>query len=1026
MKILAIRGKNLASLEGDFEIDFTQEPLKSAGLFAITGNTGSGKSTLLDAICLALFNATPRARQAPKREKANDDTLIGSDTRNILRRGTGEGFAEVDFLALNGDKYRSTWRVQRAHKNPSGKFQTETQRLYNLSIEKEEPLSRRDFPYRIQELIGLTFEQFTRAVLLAQGDFSTFLKAGEDEKAELLEKLTGTDIYSRISLEIHNKTKEAKEEYELIKSQIAHITLLTEKEIEDLNLQRETIHKDLLDTKKQIEDLDKSLNWLDTRNKYREAIRIVTLDSEAIRQTLLQSQPRNEYLKLIDLSLEIRKDFLDLKGKTQQRADHQKRLYELENSLKKNNENIHILTQQLETHRKEQEKIESRLKEITPVLEQITALDIRIDAEEKALLSAKNELQREEEKRKNSERKIKVFEEQIRDETANLQTIDEWFAKNETYKEIIPKADLIVGYLNQCTNYSKEKENAEKIRNQLNNQIELLKVSLEQKKEDEEKLNKILPAEILHWRKKLVKGGACPVCGSTEHPYTTVKVSSDISEIDEESLEKQKQQIISDIEILKKQIAQQEAERIEKDTLVTHYDQQYNLSVSSADEFLSFLPHWKEHLKDQKLHTELTLLASHWNHQLQLLNTKRKLVDSLFINLENEKIILDSSYKEYEYKQSICRSHLNQIEQLKEEIKKLSGDKNLKQISKLLNEEKERLLLLYEKIKQETDTHLINKSKIEGGIIHLQNDMEVLTKEEKQLNERIDHWIRTSSRSISREMLEDLTSQSFEWIHSEKEFLNSLKEKQIRILATLREREQQLTDHLSSPHRPEDGITTEELSDSRENAKTKESSLLESLTEIQVIFSRHKQDQATLDKYQKILTEKEESLENWQKLNYLLGSHDGSKFKRIAQGYTLDILLGYANKHLEQLSKRYFLKKIPNTLSLQVVDNDMLEEVRTVHSLSGGESFLLSLALALGLSSLSSQRMNIESLFIDEGFGSLDIDTLSITIDALENLQTQGKKIGVISHVPEMTERIPVQIKLIKQNNGKSKLLIKS
>lgn len=161
---------------------------------------------------------------------------------------------------------------------------------------------------------------------------------------------------------------------------------------------------------------------------------------------------------------------------------------------------------------------------------------------------------------------------------------------------------------------------------------------------------------------------------------------------------------------------------------------------------------------------------------------------------------------------------------------------------------------------------------------------------------------------------------------------------------------------------------------------------------------------------------------NWAKLNDLFGSQTGSKFKEIAQGYTLDILVAYANKHLEELSKRYLLQRIPDTLALQVVDQDMLGEVRTVHSLSGGESFLVSLALALGLASLSSNRMNVESLFIDEGFGSLDLDTLRVAMEALESLQTQGRKIGVISHVPEMTERITTQIRVVKEDNGKSRI----
>lgn len=165
-------------------------------------------------------------------------------------------------------------------------------------------------------------------------------------------------------------------------------------------------------------------------------------------------------------------------------------------------------------------------------------------------------------------------------------------------------------------------------------------------------------------------------------------------------------------------------------------------------------------------------------------------------------------------------------------------------------------------------------------------------------------------------------------------------------------------------------------------------------------------------------------MESWARLNELLGSADGAKFRRIAQGYTLDRLLIYANLHLQELSSRYVLQRVPDRLALQVCDNDMLGEVRSVHTLSGGESFLISLALALGLSSLSSYRMNIESLFIDEGFGSLDAETLGVAMDALEHLQIQGRKIGVISHVAEMTERIPVQVQVRRVANGRSRIAV--
>ena len=180
----------------------------------------------------------------------------------------------------------------------------------------------------------------------------------------------------------------------------------------------------------------------------------------------------------------------------------------------------------------------------------------------------------------------------------------------------------------------------------------------------------------------------------------------------------------------------------------------------------------------------------------------------------------------------------------------------------------------------------------------------------------------------------------------------------------------------------------------------------------------------TVEQIAKELAEKQTVAERWAKLNKLIGSADGAKFKVIAQSYTLNLLLLHANQHLSYLSKRYKLQQVPDTLALQVIDCDMCDEIRTVYSLSGGESFLISLALALGLSSLSSNNLKVESLFIDEGFGSLDAESLRTAMEALEQLQMQGRNIGVISNVQEMSERISVQVQVHKKVNGKSVLTV--
>jgi exonuclease SbcC len=160
--------------------------------------------------------------------------------------------------------------------------------------------------------------------------------------------------------------------------------------------------------------------------------------------------------------------------------------------------------------------------------------------------------------------------------------------------------------------------------------------------------------------------------------------------------------------------------------------------------------------------------------------------------------------------------------------------------------------------------------------------------------------------------------------------------------------------------------------------------------------------------------------QRWARLNALIGSASGDVFRKIAQGYNLDLLLHHANAQLRQLARRYRLKRGGSALGLLVLDTEMGDELRSVHSLSGGETFLVSLALALGLASMASSTLRIESLFIDEGFGSLDPESLQLAMDALDGLQAQGRKVAVISHVQEMHERIPVQIQVRRQGNGLS------
>ncbi|GHG67041.1 AAA family ATPase [Comamonas sp. JC664] len=235
MKVLAIRGSNLTSFAGDFALELDQPPLDRLGLFAITGATGAGKSTLLDALCLALFDRTPRlggrggvpVGRADEEEEAR---LSAYDVRGMLRRGAAEGFAEVDFLGKDGRRYRARWSVWRARNRAEGRFRPQEMQLMDVATGQVTGRTKSEVLTAIQERLGLSFDQFRRSALLAQGEFAAFLKADASERAELLERMTGTEVYSRLSIAAHEKNKAEQEALAKRAQGLAAIALMPEAE----------------------------------------------------------------------------------------------------------------------------------------------------------------------------------------------------------------------------------------------------------------------------------------------------------------------------------------------------------------------------------------------------------------------------------------------------------------------------------------------------------------------------------------------------------------------------------------------------------------------------------------------------------------------------------------------------------------------------------------------------------------------------------------------------------------------------
>ncbi|MDH6341949.1 exonuclease SbcC [Parabacteroides sp. PFB2-12] len=1024
MKILAIRGKNLASLEGEFDIDFTTEPLLSAGIFAITGSTGSGKSTLLDALCLALFDDTPRANRAGENVNVidvRDQTINQRDSRNILRRGTGEGYAEVDFISLAGEKYRSRWSVRRSRNKVDGALQSIGFTLTNLTTNTEEQGRKTELLAKIEQLIGLTFDQFTRAVLLAQGDFATFLKANQKEKAELLEKLTGTEIYSRISVAIFDKSRSAEQELNNLKERIKDIELLSDEEQVALSEEKETIAKDVLALNANIEIWTNKLKWIADELALKQGVEQAERTLATAQQAIDEAKPRYDYLARLDSVQEIRDCFGELKNANRQLTDNQKSLIDHEEALNKNGLLLKEALEKITVCEADKKAHEKDLLAVMPKIKEARVLDIQLINAKANLSAADKEKKGADDKKTKLEKSIAATQASLDAATAKIKQINNWFEQHAQYQTIMPRVDLIVNLLSDLENVIKQKAKNETTLASSKTVLDGETAQLLELTNEAARLNSLLPSEIAALRAKLEDGIPCPVCGSTHHPASQVSGES----LEEAELNKAKKAVAKKLETLTLQVEERKADHIRLTTVIENYTTQASGAKKQLDGYLANFPEWEQAFKRGGMQASLKEMAAVWDKNEKAKSEANAQIANGQTSLQLAGEQLTEAIDSCVAKEKTWEDAKVLLDNLQKNRAVLLDGKDADEVEAAYSKKGEKLAAAWTALEKKQSDITATNNTLSGTIAQIKQEIEKLTKQSALAQTAVDDWLSSKEGTISLEHLSELLSKNNTWITVEREQLNRLHQQKTTSLATLAERKKTLENHASKENKPTEEETTEVLQQLLAENKQLWQQKTERKAEIDLLFVNHRRGQARVKEIEHELNEKSLLSENWKKLNEVFGSADGSKFKVLAQGYTLDILLSYANKHLQELTKRYAIQRIPGVLALQVVDLDMLGETRSVHSLSGGESFLVSLALALGLSSLSSNRMKIESLFIDEGFGSLDIETLRVAMDALERLQTQGRKIGVISHVAEMTERITTQICVEKMVNGRSKIEIK-
>ena len=953
MKILAIRLKNLTSIEGTVEVDFTAEPLCSAGIFAISGPTGAGKSTLLDALCLALYDKAPRfaaSVESVNLADVGDNRINQSDVRNLLRRGTSDGYAEVDFLGVDGHRYRSCWSVRRTRNKVSGSLQPQMMEVKELDTGKEFQGTKKELLAQLVELIGLTYEQFTRTVLLAQNDFATFLKSKGAAKAELLEKLTGTGVYSFISQEVFARNKAAQEEVALIHNKMSVIELIPEEE--QLALQKE---KELLAEKR-----SEGIKLLAEQNAQLNVVRSLKTQEEL--RTKKQKEEQGEQARLktaLDILASQEEGLVRFKAQWEAIQPDLKRARQLDVQIQSQQEGYIQSQQLLQAARKqvrEQDKRKQMVEEQLHLSYQTLRRLLNVAGTEDSLLLEQVEetLRQEEENlsagietnEKRLERLNAFGYPSLADEQVKLQ---KELARQQNIRQL---TEALKKAMSEIEHLEKEAADCSK-------ELSEREVALKTVQRLYENARMAVGKDVKALRRQLEEGEACPVCGSTSHPYH------------------REQEVV--------------------DTLFRNMEQEYNAATAVY----------------QQVNNRSIALQRDLAHQKMIAGQVREQLSAF------QKESADTGNEEQ------IQQRLGELAKLILEYRNLyaewqRGDEEIKKLRshyEALRENVSRCRLAMQKVSAANEQSVL----LQNAAIAEQKRFEVIEKALDTLRRERSGLLKGKSADEAEAAVarrEGELNLALEKARKEVETAqNGLSglQGELKQIASSIEELQVRQKQIEFPEQLPEAIKKQQ----EENLNTERS-----LSIIEARLLQQAKNKAVVEQIAKELSEKQSVADRWAKLNKLIGSADGAKFKVIAQSYTLNLLLLHANKHLSYLSKRYKLQQVPGTLALQVVDCDMCDEIRTVYSLSGGESFLISLALALGLSSLSSNNLKVESLFIDEGFGSLDAESLRTAMEALEQLQMQGRKIGVISHVQEMSERISVQVQVHKKVNGKSVLSV--
>lgn len=1138
---------NIASIE-DATIDFEAQPLADSEVFLITGKTGAGKSTLLDAICLALYASTPRlentSMQGEMRDNEKDIKI--KDPVQLMRRNTGEAFVRLTFIGSNGVHYEAQWSVARARNKVTGKIQNKKWALRNLDT---------DFTYakdkeireEIALAIGLDFKQFCRTTLLAQGEFTRFLNSKDDEKAEILEKITGVDAYSRIGAKIFEQTVEKKKIWEDSQQKIEGIQILNDEEIAQKNNQLQQLDEQSQQLKSTLEKEQKKLRWIQQEQDFRQRKEQAKEDLAHVKAIAEsdETQQQEQTIALWNHTIEARAKMNETASCAKTILQKEAQLQSLEQTFRQIQGAQSYELQQEQTIALSIKNIDDYLAQEAPkvhIYENAQTLNTLINSYLKNKKDAENNLQYanqikkelstqyqpmleksktmlEECQKTYNQQVIKAQEAEAELEQLHLPQLRQQQEALKTLLNDIQAAKNLLELLHEEQNrHVLSKENLVQLQNSILEKEKQLQVLTQESHDAEIRKNALQLAyekqreSINKWAKsirmKLQIGDTCPVCQQRIEATLPHEDNIDALVIEAEKLYKDAEieynqkianqnALDSDIKALKNSLANEQkvfAKCCESLAKATQKAQEAAKKIPEGEnetQTLATLEKVSAQIAEAEVkEKEAKKLRTLRDQKLQEYEVLRNgmLAAQQKVNDTQHRIELVEAQISLQTKDS--EKAQNDIQTLIGEAEKLSWKNDWHTMLTEFGKEVEDGAITYKMNTEKQQKLAAELKQFEEGNKNLAAVLDAIVKlmptwgtpsKEPLVLKRIPKVLTRASElqsqitaalqqiSAAKEKEEDTKKWLKEFMEKKLEVLKEFSEKEQEILLdenlllqldTLQQcdiaekteainsikqqlvSKQTVWDELEKAYQlhtgeyealfdEEEEMTEEEEMSEEESLDTRISTCIASL-EAQLselgnqrggIIRDLEIDRSNKAKVGSLLQEsaqKKADFEKWSRLNQLLGDATGNKFRRIAQSYVLASLIHSANGYMRTLSDRYILKVVPGTFVISLEDAYQGYVSRAASTLSGGESFLVSLSLALALSDIGTQ-LSVDTLFIDEGFGTLSGEPLQHAVNTLRSLHSKsGRHVGIISHVEELKERIPVQIRVNQEGNNSS------